>query len=73
MAAHGDLPAVQVHDALCQRQPQSTAIHPARVRPPIELFENTLQVIRRNAGPGIGHFDDDGPSVLECADFHGIF
>ena len=73
MAAYSDLRAVQIHDALCQRQPQSTAVHAMRVRSPIQLFKNALQFIGRDAGSCIGHFDNDGSSVLQRADLHGIY
>ena len=69
-ALHGDLSAVALCYPLGDRQSKAGALHlVVAIRNPIELFEQTGLVLRRNAPPGVPNFHQNFPSLRVQADY----
>src|SRR5690606_4104690 len=61
-ARHRDLAAVEGHQLVAQRQADARARRGRALPPPalVEPLEDTRQVLRRDAHPGVGHDDAAG-------------
>ena len=62
---------MQINDPGGQRQPQAAARDAARIRAPVQLFENVRQVIRGDARATIGNLDHQVAAILTRPDLHG--
>ena len=81
-AVRGDRSAVQLHDALTQRKPQTAAVGAAVGVALIKLFKDARKRFRVHAAAGILHRDGDGigrggeinaDAAARGSELHGVF
>src|SRR5512133_622801 len=72
-AADIDLSMMKGDDALDEGQSQAAPFRAAGICSAVKLLEDLWLVFHGNARAGIGHFDDNGLSILRGAHLHRIF